>query len=1515
MAPIIRKTGGASRAASSCAFAAAWALSAVALVPSRSVAQSSSGTLAAAPLNPAFVEYQRKHAALRVQGAAPAPAPAPGMHGLGFIPAPTNIYSHLRSAPAGGLTPQAARPRASQSGCSASGSSCDLRTSGSVAPVEDQGTCGDCWAFATYGSLESVLLANGQGSSCGGAGGGSSCIFSENNLHNTDGFLSGPCAGGSNFMSAAYMTRGRGPILTTSDLYCTNNGDGTYSHYDATTLNATTDSIACLASPTNVPAQKVIQNMFMLPDRTSPADNSAIKTAIATYGGVYTTVDAHAGAGSSCHSNENNCYCNVAKTDPTWGGEFWCDSVVSGNDSAFNQATSSLYDYACSATNHTVTIVGWDDNYPASGFVTSVPNGAFLVKNQWGTGWANGGYFWMSYYSGFGQWNGTSSPVCASSHTVALTGSAVFDVPQAPASPATSAHTYYYDPDGYVTDIGYSPAVTAWMANVFTSNANTAENVSQVSFYTNDSNTSYTVKVYLNPSFNNPATGTLKFTATGTYPDAGYHMLNVTPSVSVQAGNKFSVVVELTNPSYGYPVAVDMPCGGYSSGAVGVTSGQSFISADGSSWSDFASQQNNCNNLASTGNTAAAIKAITSSRDPSAPTSAPTGLTAFTLGVSSIQYTWNSVPAAAAYDIYYATNSLQSLAMAVQSPFIQSGLPPNLLTGISVRGEALTLEGPGAFISAATFAPPPAAPPAAIPSSSSAAFTFASCSSSCSGYLVQASLASNFSGTVLSSSTTNPALQSLILTGLSPLTTYYMRLGYLNPLGAASFASPGVADGSFVTGTNIVIPGSPSFTQVSTSSILFGWSQNGNPNGITYRVQASTAPDFSGALLTQTGAALSQTFSGLWSDASYYFQVQGLGGPFLQAGPQATLAAPPVALANSFSVVGSTNLTLAWSGNGDQPDTLYQAQLSSASNFPVGAATLQVRGPSAAFTGLVSNTLYYARVEEIGRAGGSNGYVALGSTATLLQTPTLPASPVSALGTNGFTFTFNQTDALGTPYLVLVSTDPGFSIIAFSTVTTASPAAVSGLLSNQFYSVEVAALNAAGTPSAFAAAPPVATKVAAPLMSPIPVSLMDATDFGFRWRAGTLAPGTTYLAQISNSPSFASGVTSSVTANVNATFSGLPSNTTWYAQVQALSVSTNAVANGPFLAAAVGATLPLPPLPSPSPFLQANFTSATVSWIPLPLSPMAAAAEGYLVQFTTAPDFTGVAMTTTAPPGASSATVSGLSYYTQYYARVGSVGWEGLANYLALGSTFTTLPPLSSGTIAGGTTLTLPPAFTQMSAISVYVPPGAFPDGTPISAVANVVPLPPAVTNEAASITPFDSYVGVVLSAGGLQPNSPVTITMAYDFTKIPPGQSEGRLSLWRYDPTSLQWTLVPSHDDASGHVLTAQTPHFSTFAPFFVAAGNDVNSVQVWPQPWEIGDPSSRYWDSVLHFSGLPAGAAAKIFTIAGELVWSGTADGSGTLSWDGHNRFGRAAASGTYYVSFQNGGQTKTRRLVIIR
>ena len=51
-------------------------------------------------------------------------------------------------------------------------------------------------------------------------------------------------------------------------------------------------------------------------------------------------------------------------------------------------------------TDHMVTIVGYDDDFPARAFMHDVENdGAWLVQNSWGDHSGNNGYFWLSYES------------------------------------------------------------------------------------------------------------------------------------------------------------------------------------------------------------------------------------------------------------------------------------------------------------------------------------------------------------------------------------------------------------------------------------------------------------------------------------------------------------------------------------------------------------------------------------------------------------------------------------------------------------------------------------------------------------------------------------------------------------------------------------------------------------------------------------------------------------------------------------------------------------------------------------------------------------------------------------------------------------------------------------------------------------------------------------------------------------------------------------------------------------
>jgi len=190
----------------------------------------------AAPLNPEFVSY------IRIQSTNVSETTEEG-HGLGYIPSP------LDRAFIQGQVLQISDVELLDIP-----SSYDLRNYGRVTSVRDQGDCGSCWAFATYGSTESVLKP------------GETWDFSENNLKNTHGFDPGPCDGGNYEMSTAYLTRWSGPVTEAADPYV---------DYPIT-------------SPAGLVPVKHVQNVLFIPNRINEFDNNKIKTAIMGYGGVGT---------------------------------------------------------------------------------------------------------------------------------------------------------------------------------------------------------------------------------------------------------------------------------------------------------------------------------------------------------------------------------------------------------------------------------------------------------------------------------------------------------------------------------------------------------------------------------------------------------------------------------------------------------------------------------------------------------------------------------------------------------------------------------------------------------------------------------------------------------------------------------------------------------------------------------------------------------------------------------------------------------------------------------------------------------------------------------------------------------------------------------------------------------------------------------------------------------------------------------------------------------------------------
>ncbi len=174
---------------------------------------------------------------------------------------------------------------------------------------------------------------------------------------------------------------------------------------------------------------------------------------------------------------------------------------------------------------HTVTLVGWDDNFPKENFNETPPgDGAWILKNTWGENASRTekGFFYMSYYE------------------PGIADISLLDME----SPDNYSGIYQYDGDsdtsyttGHGSDYGFL------QANVFT--ARKDENITAVGFYINNYDVPYEAEIYaLEPDFADPRDGRLLTSVSGTADYIGYYTVPLAPGCGVRAGQLFSVVIK-----------------------------------------------------------------------------------------------------------------------------------------------------------------------------------------------------------------------------------------------------------------------------------------------------------------------------------------------------------------------------------------------------------------------------------------------------------------------------------------------------------------------------------------------------------------------------------------------------------------------------------------------------------------------------------------------------------------------------------------------------------------------------------------------------------------------------------------------------------------------------------------------------------------------------------------------------------------------------------------------------------
>ncbi|MDO5563212.1 MAG: lectin like domain-containing protein, partial [Synergistaceae bacterium] len=236
------------------------------------------------------------------------------------------------------------------------------------------------------------------------------------------------------------------------------------------------------------------------------------------------------------------------------------------DDSKLLSAAAGYYtgDFGKTRANHAVLIVGWNDDFSRDDFggvyspdMKPASDGAWIVRNSWGTEYGDNGYYYVSY---------EENSLCNANAFIAE-------------SAVAEEKIYQYDPLGLVvfTDDGrYIPPEdpegeeeedpefedddnvaprnalssaygmdTSAFANIFTAGRN--ESLVSIAFYTPLPNAECEAKIYTGCS-GSPTSGDLKAAFSKTLKYGGYNTLKLPSPVALAKGEKFSVVVKVTTP-------------------------------------------------------------------------------------------------------------------------------------------------------------------------------------------------------------------------------------------------------------------------------------------------------------------------------------------------------------------------------------------------------------------------------------------------------------------------------------------------------------------------------------------------------------------------------------------------------------------------------------------------------------------------------------------------------------------------------------------------------------------------------------------------------------------------------------------------------------------------------------------------------------------------------------------------------------------------------------------------------
>jgi hypothetical protein len=217
--------------------------------------------------------------------------------------------------------------------------------------------------------------------------------------------------------------------------------------------------------------------------------------------------------------------------------------------------------------------------------------------------------------------------------------------------------------------------------------------------------------------------------------------------------------------------------------------------------------------------------------------------------------------------------------------------------------------------------------------------------------------------------------------------------------------------------------------------------------------------------------------------------------------------------------------------------------------------------------------------------------------------------------------------------------------------------------------------------------------------------------------------------------------------------------------------------------------------------------------------------------------------------------------------------------------------------------------------VSFNAPGAAFPSDTVVTISTVNIPTDPRLTQcpgSGGTLCGGDPKLAFAITASPqLQPTAPLYFTVAYNSGEpnVPGMTDPTQAVLLRFDPASCKCVPERNPGASTSNSITAEINSTGIFQVGTAQASTTPVGMRIYPNPYYTAR------DGWMTIDGIPAASRVRIFTLRGELVLDGSADGHGIFTWQGANRGGRAVASGVYLVVVEGNGLKAIEKLAVIR